>query len=38
MHSVLHRHVILNGGLRFVGIGVAVGTPGAVMATADFAA
>ena len=38
MHSTLHRHVILNGGLRFVGIGVAVGTPGAVMATADFAA
>ena len=37
MHSVLHRRVILNGGLRLVGIGVAVGTPGAVMATADFA-
>ena len=38
MHSALHRRVILNAGLRFVGIGVASGTPGAVMATADFAA
>ena len=38
MHSVLHRHVILNGGFRVVGIGVAIGTAGAVMATADFAA
>jgi uncharacterized protein YkwD len=37
MHSVPHRRVILNGALRFVGIGVASGVPGAVMATADFA-
>jgi uncharacterized protein YkwD len=38
MRSALHRRVILNAGLRLVGVGVAVGTPGAVMATADFAA
>lgn len=38
MHSVFHRHVILTAGFRLVGIGVASGTPGAVMATADFAA
>lgn len=37
MRSVPHRRVILNPGLRLVGIGVATGTPGAVMATADFA-
>jgi uncharacterized protein YkwD len=38
MRSLLHRHVILTGGFRVVGIGVAVGTAGAIMATADFAA
>jgi uncharacterized protein YkwD len=38
MRSALHRRVILTPALRLVGIGVAVGTPGAVMATADFAA
>jgi uncharacterized protein YkwD len=38
MHSALHRRVILTAGFRLVGIGVASGTPGAVMATADFAA
>jgi uncharacterized protein YkwD len=38
MHSASHRRVILNSGLRLVGIGVATGPPGAVMATADFAA
>jgi uncharacterized protein YkwD len=38
MHSVPHRRVILNAALRLVGIGVATGAPGAVMATADFAA
>jgi uncharacterized protein YkwD len=37
MRSVPHRRVILNAGLRLVGIGVATGTPGVVMATADFA-
>jgi uncharacterized protein YkwD len=37
MHSVPHRRVILNGALRLVGVGVASGAPGAVMATADFA-
>jgi uncharacterized protein YkwD len=37
MHSALHRRVILNAALRFVGVGVASGAPGAVMATADFA-
>jgi uncharacterized protein YkwD len=37
MHSVPHRRVILNGALRFVGVGVASAAPGAVMATADFA-
>jgi uncharacterized protein YkwD len=36
MHSVPHRRVILNATLRYVGIGVASGAPGAVMATADF--
>jgi uncharacterized protein YkwD len=38
MRSALHRRVILTAGFRLVGIGVASGTPGAVMATADFAA
>ena len=38
MHSAFHRRVILNAGLRLVGIGVATGPPGAVVATADFAA
>jgi uncharacterized protein YkwD len=37
MHSMPHRRVILNPALRFVGVGVASGTPGAIMATADFA-
>jgi uncharacterized protein YkwD len=37
MHSALHRRVILDSGLRLVGIGVATGPPGGVMATADFA-
>jgi hypothetical protein len=36
MHSVPHRRVILNATLRYVGVGVASGAPGAVMATADF--
>ena len=38
MRSAFHRRVILTAGFRLVGIGVASGTPGAVMATADFAA
>jgi uncharacterized protein YkwD len=42
MRSSQHRRVILTAGFRLVGIGVAAGTldgmPGAVMATADFAA
>ena len=42
MHSPPHRRIILTPGLKRVGLGIAVGTfdgsPGAVMATADFAA
>jgi uncharacterized protein YkwD len=42
MHSPTHRHIILLGELHRVGLGVAIGTfdgsPGAAMATADFAA
>jgi uncharacterized protein YkwD len=42
MHSAPHRAIILTAGLHRVGLGLAlgtfVGTPGAVMATADFAA
>ncbi|MDX6628235.1 MAG: hypothetical protein QOH00_481 [Gaiellales bacterium] len=38
MHSALHRRVILTAGFRLVGIGIATGAPGSVMATADFAA
>ncbi len=42
MHSAPHRHIILMRGLHRVGLGVAVGSfdgsPGAAMATADFAA
>jgi uncharacterized protein YkwD len=42
MHSPPHRAIILTGGLHRVGLGLALGTyagtPGAVMATADFAA
>jgi uncharacterized protein YkwD len=38
MRSTYHRHVILTAAYRLVGIGVAVGTAGAIMATADFAA
>jgi uncharacterized protein YkwD len=42
MHSPPHRAIILTGGLQRVGLGLAfgtyAGTPGAVMATADFAA
>ena len=41
MHSPVHRAIILTAGLHRVGIGFATGTfsgtPGAVMATADFA-
>jgi uncharacterized protein YkwD len=40
MHSPTHRHIILMPSLHKVGLGVAMGTfqgsPGAVMATADF--
>ncbi len=40
MHSPEHRHIILMGALHRVGLGIATGsfqgTPGAVMATADF--
>ena len=40
MHSPTHRHVILLRDLHRVGLGIATGryqgTPGAVMATADF--
>jgi uncharacterized protein YkwD len=40
MHSSAHRHIILMGHLHRVGLGIATGryrgTPGAVMATADF--
>jgi uncharacterized protein YkwD len=42
MHSPPHRTIILTAGLHRVGLGLALGsyagTPGAVMATADFAA
>jgi uncharacterized protein YkwD len=42
MHSPTHRAIILTAGLHRVGLGLAVGSfdgaPGAVMATADFAA
>jgi uncharacterized protein YkwD len=42
MRSAPHRAVILNAGLHRVGLGLALGTfngtPGAVLATADFAA
>lgn len=42
MHSAAHRAIILTPGLHRIGIGLATGTfagaPGAVMATADFAA
>jgi uncharacterized protein YkwD len=42
MRSGPHRAIILNAGLHRVGLGLALGvfngTPGAVMATADFAA
>jgi uncharacterized protein YkwD len=42
MHSPPHRAIILMAGLHRVGLGLALGTyagtPGAVMATADFAA
>jgi uncharacterized protein YkwD len=41
MHSPTHRAIILTAGLHRVGLGLATGTfdgtPGAVMATADFA-
>jgi uncharacterized protein YkwD len=40
MHSPTHRHIILTRDLHRVGLGIATGryrgTPGAVMATADF--
>jgi uncharacterized protein YkwD len=42
MHSAPHRHIILMAGLHRVGLGISTGkfdgTPGAVMATADFSA
>ena len=42
MHSPIHRAIILTPGLHHIGIGLATGTytgtPGAVMATADFSA
>ena len=42
MHSATHRAIILTPGLHRVGLGLALGsydgTPGATMATADFAA
>jgi uncharacterized protein YkwD len=42
MHSAPHRHIILMAGMHRVGLGISTGkfagTPGAVMATADFAA
>jgi uncharacterized protein YkwD len=41
MHSATHRHIILMRSLTRIGLGVAVGkfegSPGAAMATADFA-
>jgi uncharacterized protein YkwD len=42
MHSPIHRAIILTASLHHIGIGLATGTyqnaPGAIMATADFAA
>jgi uncharacterized protein YkwD len=42
MHSAPHRHIILMAGLHRIGLGISTGTfdgtPGAVMATADFSA
>jgi uncharacterized protein YkwD len=42
MHSAPHRHIILMAGMHRVGLGISTGkfdgTPGAVMATADFSA
>lgn len=42
MHSAPHRHVILMSDMHHVGLGISSGTfdgtPGAVMATADFSA
>jgi hypothetical protein len=42
MHSASNRHIILMAAMHRVGLGISVGrfdgTPGAVMATADFAA
>ena len=42
MHSAAHRRIILMAGMHRVGLGISTGkfagTPGAVMATADFSA
>jgi uncharacterized protein YkwD len=42
MHSAPHRHIILMAGMHRVGLGIATGkfdgSPGAMMATADFSA
>ncbi|HET6172396.1 MAG TPA: CAP domain-containing protein [Gaiellales bacterium] len=42
MHSAPHRHIILTADMHRVGLGISTGTfggtPGAVMATADFSA
>ena len=42
MHSAPHRRIILMAGMHRVGLGLSTGTfagtPGAVMATADFSA
>lgn len=42
MHSAPHRKIILMAGMHLVGLGISTGTfdgtPGAVMATADFSA
>jgi uncharacterized protein YkwD len=42
MHSAPHRHIILMAGMHRIGLGISTGsfdgTPGAVMATADFSA
>jgi uncharacterized protein YkwD len=42
MHSAPHRHIILMAGMHRIGLGIKSGkfqgTPGAVMATADFSA
>jgi uncharacterized protein YkwD len=42
MHSAPHRHIILMAGMHRVGLGISSGkfqgSPGAVMATADFSA